>query len=66
MFQNIFTTNTPSLPIPRNFTVAAAADYWVDVVIGELATDQALTTGRGAVFFDEGVDFHVPFAMFLI
>ncbi len=39
----------------RNFSVPAAADYWVDVVIGELATDKALTTGRGAVFFDEGV-----------
>ncbi len=37
----------------------SAIDYWVDNVIGELATESALTSGGGAVFFDEvdqGVD----------
>lgn len=36
-----------------NFSNPAAADYWVGTVIGELTMDAALTTGRGAVFFDE-------------
>lgn len=36
-----------------NFSHAPAADYWVSAVIGELATDRALTSGRGAAFFDE-------------
>ena len=36
-----------------NFSHAPAADYWVSAVIGELATDRALTSGRGAVFWDE-------------
>eukprot|EP00040_Diaphanoeca_grandis_P023212 m.125889 g.125889 ORF g.125889 m.125889 type:complete len:421 (+) comp29163_c0_seq1:61-1323(+) len=38
-----------------NFTNANAVDYWVDHVIGQLATDSAMTglNGRGAVFFDE-------------
>ena len=36
-----------------NFSNSAATDYWIDKVIGELATEQALTSGGGAVFFDE-------------
>ena len=37
-----------------NFSTPAASDYWIASVIGQLATDAALTSaGRGAVFFDE-------------
>lgn len=36
-----------------NFSTPAAADYWVNTVIGELATESALTAGGGSVFFDE-------------
>lgn len=36
-----------------NFTNGAAADFWVTRVIGELATEPSLTSGGGAVFFDE-------------
>ena len=36
-----------------NFSSAAAADYWVQEVIGGLTRDASLTSGRGAVFWDE-------------
>ena len=41
---------TPYLACPL---YCSAIDYWVDNVIGELATEGALTSGGGAVFFDE-------------
>ena len=36
-----------------NFSDAGAADWWIDRVIGELATEGPLTSGGGSVFFDE-------------
>lgn len=36
-----------------NFTNDASMEYWLSRVIGELATEAALTQGGGAVFFDE-------------
>lgn len=36
-----------------NMTNASASAYWVNQVIGELATEIPLTSGGGAVFFDE-------------
>ena len=36
-----------------NFSNPEAANYWIDQVIGQLIKDTSLTTGRGAVFFDE-------------
>jgi len=36
-----------------NMSNPGAADFWLNSVIGELAMDSALTSGRGAVFFDE-------------
>jgi hypothetical protein len=38
--------------IHLQFTVPAAADYWVESVIGELTLEPQLRDG-GAVFFDE-------------
>ena len=36
-----------------NFSSPAATQYWLDSIVGELASESALLGGGGAVFFDE-------------